>query len=652
MLRKNYKITRTDRTEYGDYPNQATSYIVEENTASISVPATKSINGKTLPFGGWYDISGNNLTPTENMTLIALYKDLHITNSNNQFSNGSQNRFLRSSVSGYYHLVYESMGKIWYEISTDGGTTWYLANGGKSVSDKPARNPSLAVAPNGLVGIVYQSQNIEDNELYDIKFSYFSEGGTKFYDIMVQEGGPSGGFPDPYYQNANPVCSFTSSSLILFAWSDITAGTILYRLGSTNSSTLINNFIWLMEESNWISSQYIIKNPSLTGFPHNYSSATEGAFYLAFEEKISDASTKIKFKKIPVQYSNSIGAYITMPATFISMASGYEKNFYPSIAVNPSNKDDYRVACLSEGSSGKKASYYGYGSAGGGYTFSAGTYVGSVNMKIVNNEAIMGWSNYYTSSCQFAQLGYPYYYTKNLNINGYVQISGGASLSNTRAISLVASSAPCTFALSNSLNTLSKNSPDSTSEGKNLIIAKGDAEYVFGVHNAQLNGNKISFNKDIRFNEESRLLETTPFTAGLQSSIVFRIKSGKIAPDSIIINPDEYLYFNLDLVDKNTGAVIRNLYKTGNMAADAAGLNYKDILIDLSGLSGKELTLRLSADVNMDSCRFTESVELNEPSGYDLAKAEKITIDEETTPTVYALSQNYPNPFNPSTVIS
>ncbi|MGE5431187.1 MAG: hypothetical protein ACM3QX_08940, partial [Syntrophomonadaceae bacterium] len=69
-----------------------------------------------------------------NSEVLANYKGTQLSNTQAAFSNSSQRKFIRTPNDGYYHLVYESMGKIWYERSTDGGTTWTLQNNGKPLN--------------------------------------------------------------------------------------------------------------------------------------------------------------------------------------------------------------------------------------------------------------------------------------------------------------------------------------------------------------------------------------------------------------------------------------------------------------------------------------------------------------------------------------
>lgn len=55
-LRKNYKITRDDKTEFdGLLANQSTSYIVEQNSGQIITPSSKTVNNITYNFAGWTD---------------------------------------------------------------------------------------------------------------------------------------------------------------------------------------------------------------------------------------------------------------------------------------------------------------------------------------------------------------------------------------------------------------------------------------------------------------------------------------------------------------------------------------------------------------------------------------------------------------------
>lgn len=145
-MRKNYSINRNDDCSEFDnvISNSAVTSVVEQNSGTISAPPTKSVNGKIYNFAGWTDDftapNSRTITPINNTTYTALYKFPTHTNNSSTFSNTSQRNIVRTPE-GVLHMVYESMGKAWYERSSDDGVTWELV--GALNQGRDGKNPSI-----------------------------------------------------------------------------------------------------------------------------------------------------------------------------------------------------------------------------------------------------------------------------------------------------------------------------------------------------------------------------------------------------------------------------------------------------------------------------------------------------------------------------
>ena len=103
---------------------------------SVQVPSTKALGGYSSYFYNWTSNANASVSNPTNTTspvvftnssaaVTANYKGVHISNNASAFSNNSQRKLVRT-YNGWLHQVYESMGHVWYEMSTDGGTTWTL----------------------------------------------------------------------------------------------------------------------------------------------------------------------------------------------------------------------------------------------------------------------------------------------------------------------------------------------------------------------------------------------------------------------------------------------------------------------------------------------------------------------------------------------
>ena len=102
---------------------------------SVSAPSPQTINGFNYYFMGWTR-SGTSATLTDstkdttavvfnsnNATVSAKYKGIHISGNSSAFANNSQHKFIQTP-DGWLHMVYESGGHVWIEHSRDSGKTW------------------------------------------------------------------------------------------------------------------------------------------------------------------------------------------------------------------------------------------------------------------------------------------------------------------------------------------------------------------------------------------------------------------------------------------------------------------------------------------------------------------------------------------------
>ncbi len=134
-------------------------------------------NPNSLNTGVVFTSSGSSVT--------ANVKATQISDNINTFANNSQRKAVRTT-DGIMQHCYQSINKVWYERSSDNGTTWNLGNGGMPVSSLEAKNPSADFSYS-VPGIVYQEKN---GDSYKIKMAYFYSNGNMFnsYDVQAQPG--------------------------------------------------------------------------------------------------------------------------------------------------------------------------------------------------------------------------------------------------------------------------------------------------------------------------------------------------------------------------------------------------------------------------------------------------------------------------------
>ena len=180
-LRKNYKISRNDQTEFdGVVPAGIVTSIIEQNSKNVPHPSIPA-GGKTYNFGYWIGTSGDNYAPTGNATLTAFYKYANHSNNSNTFANNSQRK-----VANNEWKVYESSGSVWLESNNQ------VVNGGKPVNDlssgPEAKSSSLDynLTDNAIVAGIYVTyqQKTSDGK-YKIKLAKFNESGQRIFNLDV-----------------------------------------------------------------------------------------------------------------------------------------------------------------------------------------------------------------------------------------------------------------------------------------------------------------------------------------------------------------------------------------------------------------------------------------------------------------------------------
>jgi len=225
-MRNNYCITRNDQTEFdGTIGVSDATRIVEQNSGTVPAPSTKTVGSRTYNFAGWANGGSGSFAPTDNMAYPnnAFYKTTHYSNQNSTFMNNNQNKVARTS-DDKMHLVYESMGYVFYERSTDNGTTWQLMNNGKPLSTYEAKHPSISFNGNDLV-IVYQERDGNGSKIM-------------LYSTINSNSSLLEPAPDETYINRNlvPVIAFGTNSEVMVVWKrNVLSGTnqegLYYKFG-------------------------------------------------------------------------------------------------------------------------------------------------------------------------------------------------------------------------------------------------------------------------------------------------------------------------------------------------------------------------------------------------------------------------------------
>ncbi len=190
-----FQVYRDDQTEFGTGSATSVGKVVEENSIQVCVPSTVTRNGKTLYFAGWKGLtSGSNpLTvtpPDDNTTYTAQYKGLQLSDNMSVYIYPAERNYIQSE-NDWTHMVYESMGHVWYERKAPGGSWQLVPQGGTAnpihLDDSNGKSPAIDFAVNfpgypGLVGIVYQ-----EGSIIHLKTWYYSASNGQYYSWQTRE---------------------------------------------------------------------------------------------------------------------------------------------------------------------------------------------------------------------------------------------------------------------------------------------------------------------------------------------------------------------------------------------------------------------------------------------------------------------------------
>jgi hypothetical protein len=152
------------------------------------------------------------------------------------------------------------------------------------------------------------------------------------------------------------------------------------------------------------------------------------------------------------------------------------------------------------------------------------------------------------------------------------------------------------------------------------------------------------------------LATTRTMVASSVDSIIINGRTNAVKPSHLLGTGDDRLRLSFDLVDAQTGRLIRKLGAERFYQRDT--LHALRVADRLSGLTGREVIVRPSV-IGLGRGR-TDMVYtlvhvhriLRDSTGSRLVASEKGTATQsQAVPTVFAVQPNYPNPFNPSTTI-
>jgi hypothetical protein len=272
--------------------------------------------------GVFFENANSTLTKVKfynaGINIDAVFQGQGLSNDNYAFYPGSQRKFVKSGDEAL-HYVYSSLGHIWYERSTDNGSTWVIENNHQPIDNGNGKLPSIDQSGsygNDEILVTYQEKN---GNGYVIKLKVFVLGTQRSEATLFNS-------TQSYDINSNPpVVAVSSNSpehkfMLVFQ----NGSHLQFKYGHIQNETLC--FYAIEDENISGTDQYSI-NPTITA---NKTTGNSGSFFIAWQKN----NTQIYYKRLNYSTNNQITYDHNDPnPVYYSNGSPYTYNWLPSISI-------------------------------------------------------------------------------------------------------------------------------------------------------------------------------------------------------------------------------------------------------------------------------------------------------------------------------
>ncbi|HQI42102.1 MAG TPA: S8 family serine peptidase, partial [Ignavibacteriaceae bacterium] len=248
---------------------------------------------------------------SSNAVAIATLKGQLMSNSTTGISSNSQRKMVRTD-NGIYHLVYESMGNVYYthSLTSNFDGSWSQ----EELLRTNAKNPAIEYHVNN-VKIVFEFYDPVYGDDAIIYLSAYAPNASGVYTQVVNECEEVANFPVSYFGNAKPVISYNQVQLFIAYRKNSTEG-----LKERTKWLNINTGLW-----NW-SSEAAIPGTNL------YSINPSVVESYAHIHLVYESQNSIMYKYAVTE--SYAGPWQYEAAINVSTGSGFTKNNYPNISIS------------------------------------------------------------------------------------------------------------------------------------------------------------------------------------------------------------------------------------------------------------------------------------------------------------------------------
>ncbi len=633
-------------------------------------------------FYRWSDGNGQNpriITAKSRIELHAEFKKVRTSNSETAYESSSQRKFFKS-YQNILFSVYESLGKVWIEYSTNNGQNWYVGNEGKPLFlGYLAKNPSIEVWSDVDFSWVFVAAQVsigyDHNSIWVSRLKWdlagFKELNREFVNSDIDL------FNYVTYDNSDfkPVIGMLNSGEYF----------VVSVPSSVSNSNLLNFFVGRIGLNNVISwpvydffynlNNYEILNPALHSTKKDIDPSQSEVYscWLAYQEKIGNNS-QIRVVKIYLQW-HYYGTELTIEDHGnISALNGFSNNYNPTITAFKDGDNEKVLICwigyrkgiglegLENGGqelpAGEKKVFFKQYYNGAWSPFSSyGNNVGNVSINSntnTNNTFAFAWNEGSSNINKFVRSD-ALNNVHNTNTTGKnIQVGNFSNLNNMRLNSFTTSNQPYTFILSNPFSIM----PVSDEIEREGIVVKDTTAFYFsigGITVDNLSKDFIVVPDTTLLNNQEELnsyLISEPFYLTENSNFTYGIKFGVTDSTSASteLNNGKYIHYKVELIEDQTNNVLSVLDEVIFNSENLIPYESNAYSVNLQGIGSKVCRLRLKINNNLN---FSYSLIKSYNNEEILAKRKFISksLNGLNPVTTYALEQNYPNPFNPTTIL-